>query len=334
MTDAKAPPAPRRARPVGKAEGVLKKKIKLGTRASRLALWQADWVKSEIEKRNPDLEVVIERIKTTGDKILDVPLSRVGGKGLFVKEIEESLLDGRVRLAVHSMKDVPTVLPEGLHLAAITAREDARDALISRGGIGFASLPRGAKVGTSSLRRQAQLLSLRPDFEILGLRGNLDTRLRKLDEGLFDAVVLAGAGVKRLGMAERVTEYLDVEVSLPAIGQGALGIETRVDDCYMNNLVGFLNHADTAYAVKAERALLRRLEGGCQVPIAAHGEVSGARLRLAGLVASTDGATVVKDAVSGDRDSAEAMGVDLAERLLRMGAYEILKGLYDVRPPA
>lgn len=311
----------------------MKKKIVIGTRASKLALWQANWVKSEIEKRHPEVEVSLEKIKTTGDKILDVPLAMVGGKGLFVKEIEEALLDGRARLAVHSMKDVPTVFPEGLILRAITEREDARDAVFSRNGVKLLDLPKGARIGTSSLRRQSQLLHLRPDFEMLHLRGNLDTRIKKLDDGHYDAIILAGAGVNRLGMQARITELLSIDVSLPAIGQGALGIETRAGDDYINNLVAFFNHADTSCAVRAERALLKRLEGGCQVPIAAYGELKGDTLRLRGLVASTDGKTFVKDVIEGPRDKAEDLGVALAEKLLKMGAWDILKDLYEVNPP-
>ena len=309
------------------------KKIVIGTRGSKLALWQANWVKSEIEKRNPGLEVELQKIKTTGDKILDVPLARVGGKGLFVKEIEEALLEKRVQLAVHSMKDVPTELPKELHLRAITKREDPRDVVFSRTGLRLLDLPKGAKIGTSSLRRQAQILHMRPDFQIMHLRGNLDTRIRKLDEGHFDAIILAGAGVKRLGFTERITEFLSPEVSLPAIGQGALGIETRRDDGFINDLIAFLDHPETSSAVRAERALLKRLEGGCQVPIAAYATLDGDTLRLTGLVASTDGKTFVKDAASGNRDKAEEIGTNLAEKLLRMGAYEILKDLYEVNPP-
>ncbi len=308
-------------------------KIKIGTRGSKLALWQAEWVKSELEKKNPGLEVELERIKTTGDKITDVPLAMVGGKGLFVKEIEEALLDGRVQLAVHSMKDVPTVLPEGLHLRAITEREDPRDAVISREGKKLLELPKGAKIGTSSLRRKAQILNMRPDFEIIQLRGNLDTRLRKLDEGQFDAIILAGAGVKRLGWEDRITELLPVDMSLPAIGQGALGIETRVDDDVVNDLVAFFDHPATSFAVRAERAFLKRLEGGCQVPIAAYGEFKDDTVRLTGLVADLEGEKLIKDTIEGPAGEAGRLGTELAEKLLRMGAWEILKELYDVKPP-
>lgn len=309
-------------------------KIIIGTRASKLALWQAEWVKSEIEKRNPGLEVALEKIKTTGDKILDVPLAKVGGKGLFVKEIEEALLARRIHLAVHSMKDVPTVLPDDLHLRAITKREDPRDALISRDGKKLSGLAKGASIGTSSLRRQAQLLKTRPDLKIVQLRGNLDTRLRKLDEGLFDAVIVAGAGLNRLGFAGRITELLDPEVSLPAIGQGALGIETRKDDEGTNALVLFFDHPDTSSCVRSERAFLKRLNGGCQVPIAAYATLDrgGKGLTLTGLVAAVDGTAFVKDSLTGPRENAEEMGRILGEKLLKAGAWDILKDLYEVEP--
>ena len=236
----------------------MRKEIRIGTRASALALWQAEWVKSELEKKYPGMTVSLTKIKTTGDKILDVPLSKVGGKGLFVKEIEEAMLRSEIDIAVHSMKDVPTFFPDGLHLGCITKREDARDALLSRNKVKFKDLPKGANIGTSSLRRQTQIMNIRPDFVIHQLRGNVDTRLRKLKEGQYDAIILAAAGVKRLGLAENVTEYLDPEVSLPAIGQGALGIECRVDDRELNDLIAFFNHAESRVCVTGERALLRQ----------------------------------------------------------------------------
>jgi len=311
-----------------------KNKVVIGTRGSKLALWQAEWVKSELEKKYPDLTVELLRIKTTGDKITDVPLAQVGGKGLFVKEIEEALLDGRADLAVHSMKDVPTEFPDGLSLRAIAEREDPRDALISKGVL-FKDLPEGAKVGTSSLRRQAQLLALRPDLEIAQLRGNLDTRIRKLDEGQYDAIILASAGVRRLGWEACITELLSPDVFLPAIGQGAIGIETRTDDDETNELIAFFDHRETSLAVRAERALLKRLEGGCQVPIAAYGTISedGNELALTGLVASTDGKTIIKDSLTGPAAEPESLGTRLAESLLGKGAWEILKDLYDLKPP-
>jgi hydroxymethylbilane synthase len=306
----------------------LRKEIRIGTRASALALWQAEWVKSELEKKFPGLKVSLTKIKTTGDKILDVPLAKVGGKGLFVKEIEEAMLANEIDIAVHSMKDVPTFFPDGLHLSCITKREDPRDALLSRNKVKFQDLPKGANVGTSSLRRQAQLMNVRPDFVIHQLRGNVDTRLRKLKEGQYDAIILAAAGVKRLGLAENVTEYIDPQISLPAIGQGALGIECRVDDRELNDMISFFNHNDSRVCVTGERALLRRLEGGCQVPIACYGQMKNGNLHLTGLVGSVDGKRIVKDVIEGPADKAEKMGVALAEKLLSQGADVILREVY------
>ncbi len=306
----------------------LRKQIRIGTRASALALWQAEWVKSEIEKRYPGMTVTLTKIKTTGDKILDVPLAKVGGKGLFVKEIEEAMLENEIDIAVHSMKDVPTFFPDGLHLSCITKREDARDALLSRNNTKFKDLPRGANVGTSSLRRQAQLMSLRPDFVIHQLRGNVGTRLQKLKEGKFDAIILAAAGVKRLGLEANVSEYLSPEISLPAIGQGALGIECRVDDRELNDLISFFNHADSRTCVTGERALLRRLEGGCQVPIACYGQIEGGKLKLVGLVGSVDGKRIIRESIEGDPEKAERLGVTLAEKLLSKGADVVLREVY------
>lgn len=306
----------------------MRKQIRIGTRGSALALWQAEWVKSELEKKYPGTTVTLTKIKTTGDKILDVPLAKVGGKGLFVKEIEEAMLAGEIDIAVHSMKDVPTFFPDGLHLSCITKREDPRDALLTRNKVTFKDLPKGANVGTSSLRRQAQLMHVRPDFVIHQLRGNVDTRLRKLKEGQYDAIILAAAGVKRLGLAENVSEYIDPEISLPAIGQGALGIECRVDDRELNDLIAFFNHADTRTCVTGERALLRRLEGGCQVPIACYGEMKDGKLHLTGLVGSVDGKRIIKDAIDGAPEKAEKLGVMLAEKLLSRGADVILREVY------
>ncbi len=304
------------------------KQIRIGTRGSALALWQAEWVKSEIEKRYPGMTVTLTKIKTTGDKILDVPLAKVGGKGLFVKEIEEAMLANDIDIAVHSMKDVPTFFPDGLHLSCITKREDPRDALLSRNNIKFRDLPKGANIGTSSLRRQAQLMNVRPDFVIHQLRGNVDTRLRKLKEGQYDAIILAAAGVKRLGLAANVTEYVDPEISLPAIGQGALGIECRIDDRELNDLIAFFNHVDSRTCVAGERALLRRLEGGCQVPIACYGQIKNGHLHLTGLVGSVDGKKIIKDTIEGDPEKAEKLGVTLAEKLLAQGADVILREVY------
>lgn len=304
------------------------KQLRIGTRASQLALWQANWVKSELEKRYPGMAVELVKIKTMGDKILDVPLAQVGGKGLFVKEIEEAMLRGEIDIAVHSMKDVPTEFPEGLGLYCITEREDPRDAVISR-GVKFADLPQGARIGTSALRRQAQLLKVRPDLRMVVIRGNVETRIRKLTDENLDAVILAAAGLNRLGFADQVSEYLPVELSLPAIGQGALGIECRLDDETIKETIAFFNHPDTAHAVRAERALLWRCEGGCQVPIAAHGQVAGATLTLTGFVASVDGTRSVKDTISGPVTDCEKLGIALAEKLLADGAHEILAEVYQ-----
>ncbi|MGO9015161.1 MAG: hydroxymethylbilane synthase [Dissulfurispiraceae bacterium] len=312
----------------------MKTKIIIGTRGSALALWQAEWVKASLEKLSSGVQIELNKIKTTGDKILDVPLAKVGGKGLFVKEIEEALLEGRADIAVHSMKDVPTEFPPGLHLAVICEREDPRDAFISAIKDGqfrvksFNDLPRGARIGTSSLRRSSQLLNKRPDLKIEQLRGNLNTRLRKLDEGLFDAIILAVAGVKRLGWQDRITEILPPEISLPAIGQGAVGIETRIDDKVINSLISELNHSETSICVRAERSVLERLEGGCQVPIAAHARLLNGIITIDGLVGSVTGDRIVKSSIEGNPDNAESLGLRLAENLLAMGAKEILDEVY------
>ena len=304
------------------------KELRIGTRASQLALWQANWVKSELEKRYPGMTVTLTKIKTIGDKILDVPLAQVGGKGLFVKEIEEAMLRGEIDIAVHSMKDVPTEFPEGLGLHCITEREDPRDALISR-GIKFADLPQGARIGTSALRRQAQLLKVRPDLEMVIIRGNVETRMNKLETEGLDGVILAAAGLNRLGFADQVSEYLDMELSLPAIGQGALGIECDLANEEVKKTIAFFNHADTSNAVRAERALLWRCEGGCQVPIAAFGEVTGDQLKLTGFIASVDGKVSVKGSVTGPAESYEKLGVTLAEKLLAEGGHAILAEVYQ-----
>ncbi|NOS82542.1 MAG: hydroxymethylbilane synthase [Nitrospira sp.] len=302
--------------------------VVLGTRGSKLAVQQSEWVQAQLHKLAPHVTVTLQRIQTSGDKILDVPLAQIGGKGLFVKEIEEALLSGEIDLAVHSMKDVPTELPEGLAILCVPPREDPRDALISRDGLVFNDLPRGAKIGTSSLRRQSQLLHARPDLTIAMLRGNLDTRLRKLREGQFDAIVLAAAGLRRLAWAHEITEYLSPQISLPAIGQGALGIEGRRDDLFIRSLLSGLNHASSMTAVLAERALLHRLQGGCQVPIAAHATVTGTGVRLEGLVSSVDGKELFRETADGTIEDPESIGIQLAERLLARGGDRILRAIY------
>jgi hydroxymethylbilane synthase len=288
----------------------------IGSRGSQLALWQARWVQSRLQAAG--IECRIEIIKTTGDKILDVPLAKVGSKGLFTKEIEEALLDGSVDLAVHSLKDMPTELPEGLTLAAIPEREDVRDAII---GSTLDALPQGALVGTSSLRRTAQLRALRPDLKVESVRGNVDTRLRKLDEGQYQAIMLAAAGLRRLGWADRIAQYIDPAVMCPAVGQGALAIETRTDRV---EVAVSLEHRDTRVAVTAERALLGALGGGCQVPIGANATVDGDTVHLRGIVAAPDGSNVVRGNLSGHASEAAAIGKTLAEQLMAQGAKELL----------
>ena len=302
--------------------------LRIGTRGSQLALWQANWVKEQLIRRYPELTVEIHTIKTTGDKILDVPLAKVGGKGLFVKEIEEALLDNSVDLAVHSMKDVPTELPDGLGIVAVSEREDPRDAVLGRVSTPIMELPQGAKIGTSSLRRQAQLFAVRPDFAIEPLRGNINTRLRKLKEGMYDAIILAMAGVKRLGWEKEVTEVIDPDVMLPAIGQGALGIEARLDDEITLERIAFLNDDVTSSCVAAERAFLHRLEGGCQVPIAAYAVREGDEIQLTGLVGSVDGTRIIRDSDQGPADEAVRLGDALAGRILEAGGREILEEVY------
>jgi hydroxymethylbilane synthase len=307
--------------------------LKIGTRGSQLALFQANWVKDQLVQTHPDLKVTLMKIKTTGDKIQDAPLAKIGGKGLFVKEIEEALLKNRTDLAVHSIKDVPTEFPKGLHLPVITKREDPRDVFISRDGRMLKELAQGAKIGTSSLRRQAQLLHFRSDFELVPLRGNLDTRLKKLRTMNLDGIVLAMAGVKRLGLEGEITEILPIEISLPAIGQGALGIETRMDDKDVEGQIRFLNDRDSSVAITAERAFLKKLEGGCQVPIAAYAQRIGVTLQIDGLVGTVDGKRLLKHHLGGPIEDAESLGIQLAEVLLSQGAKEILDEVYQRTGP-
>ena len=300
----------------------------IGSRGSKLALTQSEQVKTRLSLFNPGVIITIEIIKTTGDVKTD-PLSAIGGKGVFTKELEEALLDNRIDIAVHSLKDLPTVVPEGLAIAAISEREDPRDALVLPREVdnvnkGLRDLPVRAVIGTSSPRRLAQLKHLRPDLVIRDLRGNVDTRLRKLDEGEYDAIILAAAGLRRLGLEQRINATIPTDQMTPAVGQGALGIETRSDDGPALELVRILDHAPTRIACTAERALLRALGGGCQLPIAAHGVVYYHELRLDGLVASRDGKQVVRDHISGSIDDAEKLGAELANRLLEHGAAALL----------
>ncbi|MEN8169248.1 MAG: hydroxymethylbilane synthase [Pseudomonadota bacterium] len=305
-----------------------KKLIRIATRESLLALWQAEYVSTALRSAHPGLEVELIKMKSQGDKILDTPLAKIGGKGLFTKELEEGLLAGDADIAVHSMKDVPMELPEGLHLPVICPREDPRDAFVSNTYKSFNELPQGAVVGTSSMRRQCQLLAVRPDLEIKFLRGNVQTRLRKLDEGEYDAIILAGAGLKRLEQADRITELLDITTLLPACGQGAVGIESRVDDDEVNLMIMALNDPKTQARVLAERAMNRRLEGGCQVPIGGYAELDHGVIVLHGLVGRIDGSEMVTGSVSGHPEAAEELGVVLAEDLLARGAGDILAEVY------
>ncbi len=304
----------------------MKKILTLGTRGSKLALWQANWVKESIEKQNPDVYVEIRVIKTTGDRMIDVPLAKIGGKGLFVKEIEEELLAGRIDIAVHSMKDMPGDIPDGLIIGAIPERENPFDVLISSSGCFLKDLRHGAAIGTSSLRRAAQLCHLRPDIRIVGLRGNLDTRLKKLEGNDLDAIILAAAGVHRLGLKDRITEYFD-ETLIPAAGQGALCIEIRKNDSKTLELISCLDHDLTRVVVLGERAFLNRLQGGCQVPIAAYGKTDGNDIVLRGLVASLDGRKIISDIISGPNNKTESIGKELAERLIANGADKLLNEL-------
>ncbi|MDR9437184.1 MAG: hydroxymethylbilane synthase [Thiohalophilus sp.] len=302
--------------------------LRIATRKSQLALWQAEYVKAALEAIHADLQVELVKMTTQGDKILDTPLAKVGGKGLFVKELENGLLTGEADIAVHSMKDVPVELPEGLHLPVICPREDPRDAFVSNRHPNLEALPEGARLGTSSLRRQCQIAELRPDLQIIDLRGNVNTRLQKLDDDHYEAIILAAAGLKRLGFEERITQFLGPELSLPAIGQGAVGIECRRDDERVNQLIAPLNDKTTALRVRAERAMNHRLNGGCQVPIAGYAELSHGVILLRGLVGRTDGSETVRGEIAGQPEDADELGRVLAEDLLSRGADAILDALY------
>ncbi len=306
------------------------RKLTIGSRGSKLALWQSNYVAESLKELEPGLEIDIKRIKTSGDKILDVPLAKIGGKGLFVKEIENELLDGKIDLAVHSMKDVPTEIPQSLVIGAVLERKDPRDALITRDKTTFSSLPLNAVIGTSSLRRKAQLLHYSQQFRFVDLRGNLDTRIRKLDEKQFDAVILASAGVERMGWKDRISERISPNICLPAVGQGAIGIEIHKDNQEVKELVIRLDHKESRAAVLAERALMRTLEGGCQVPIGAYSVVNDGTLKLTAAIASLDGKRLIKDNAEGSVDRAEELGIALAKELLSQGAFEILQDIRNM----
>jgi len=305
--------------------------LRIATRQSLLALWQAEYVKARLESLHADLSVELVTMVTKGDKILDTPLAKIGGKGLFVKELESAMLEGRADIAVHSMKDVPMEFPEGLGLAVICERENPTDAFVSNTYAHLENLPAGAVVGTSSLRREVQLRERRPDLVIKSLRGNVQTRLGKLDAGEYDAIILASAGLIRLNLDERIRYRIPAEESLPAGGQGAVGIECRMDDSETLALLAPLNHEPTAIRVLAERALNRRLEGGCQVPIGCYAELQGDQVWLRGLVGRPDGTKVLRDEITGPASDAEALGIQLADRLLAAGADTILAEVYAER---
>lgn len=305
------------------------KTLKIATRQSPLALWQAEHIRERLETLHAGLKVELVTFVTQGDKILDTPLAKIGGKGLFVKELEAALLDGRADLAVHSMKDVPMQLPEGLELAVICEREDPFDAFVSNQYAHFDDLPQGAKLGTSSLRRKSQILKQRPDLDVIDLRGNVGTRLSKLDAGQYDAIILASAGLKRLNLHDRIRHTLTAEVSLPAVGQGALGLECRSQDQQVLDLIMPLMHQDSNACVRAERAFNAYLEGGCQVPIAGFATLENDQLQLEGRVGSVDGQVLLQALVSGHPNDAEQLGVELAKKLLDQGAGELLKALYQ-----
>lgn len=302
--------------------------LTIATRKSALALWQAEHIKARLEALHPGLQVTLLPMSTRGDVILDTPLAKIGGKGLFVKELEVAMLEGRADIAVHSMKDVPVEFPAGLELATICHREDPRDAFVSNQYANLAAMPAGAVVGTCSLRRRCQVSERYPHLQIKDLRGNVQTRLRKLDDGEFDAIILAASGLKRLALHNRITHCIEPEDSLPANGQGALGIECRSDDARVKALLAPLECPETRACVLAERAMNRRLEGGCQVPIGAYAELAGEQLHLRGLVGAPDGSQVIRDEISGAAANAEALGVALAEQLLAAGAGTILAAVY------
>lgn len=308
---------------------MLEKTLKIATRQSPLALWQANYVKDRLQQLYPDLTIELVPMVTKGDVILDSPLAKIGGKGLFVKELENALLTKEADIAVHSMKDVPMQFPEGLGLAVICQREDPRDAFVSHSYRTFAELPQGAVVGTSSLRRQCQLKALRPDLDIRSLRGNVGTRLSKLDNGDYDAIILASAGLIRLGLADRIASFIDVEQSLPAAGQGAVGIECRTDDAQVQALLAPLADAETTYCVRAERAMNNHLQGGCQVPIGGYAVLQQGQLYLRALVGDIDGSLIIRAEGKSAVENAEILGVKIAEQLLAQGADKILQAIYS-----
>lgn len=302
--------------------------VRIATRRSPLAMWQAEYVRDRLQENHPGLQVEFVKMVTQGDKILDTPLAKVGGKGLFVKELEVGMLEGQADIAVHSMKDVPMAFPEGLHLAVVCPREDPRDAFVSNTYKSLEELPEGARVGTSSMRRTCQLRELRPDLNILDLRGNVNTRLKKLDDGEYDAIILAAAGLIRLEFEPRIAQFIEPEVCLPAVGQGAVGIECRENDERIHALLACLNDEATSIRVRAERAMNNRLEGGCQVPIGGYSLLEGDEIWMRALVGRPDGSEMIRGEVRGPIAEAEALGSQLADDLLSRGAAEILRDVY------
>lgn len=300
----------------------------IGTRGSKLALWQSEYIRAKVEEVT-GLPVTLKIIKTTGDKILDVPLAKVGGKGLFTKELEVELMAGTVDLCVHSMKDVPTELPESLYIAAMPERVDPRDVMVSGAGYDLDTLPQGAKLGTSSLRRRSQVKALRPDLEIVDVRGNLDTRMRKAEEGELDAVILASAGITRMGWADRITHYIDPEQMVSAVGQGAIGIEIREDDEFMRHVMEAIGHPETMECVTAERVVMNKLEGGCQVPIGAYARIEGDRMIMDGFVGSVGGEQILRAQLDGPADKPIELGERMVAELLDQGAHEILAAIRE-----
>jgi len=317
-----------------KGERLIKTTLRIGTRGSALALTQARWVAEQMKQRYPELAVEIIVIKTRGDIMQDVSLVKIGGKGVFVKEIEDALLQDDIDMAVHSMKDIPAALPEGLHIGVIPKREDPRDVLIAKDNRKIEALPRGARIGTGSLRRGMQIRKLMPDVQIVPLRGNLDTRIRKIEQEDLDGIIVAAAGIRRMGWVHRVSQFIPAEVMLPAVGQGALGIETRTADPLLVEMLAFLNDAATWMEVGAERSFLQRLGGGCQLPIAAYGKIHGEELTLAGLVGSLDGRIMILDEEKGKPFEYHELGIILAERILFRGGQTILAEVYQGGPHA
>ncbi len=301
------------------------RKITIGTRGSKLALWQTELVKRKLLEIFPELEFEVKIIKTKGDKILDSPLSKIGDKGIFTREIETELLKGEIDIAVHSLKDLPTKLPNGLTIGAVLEREDVRDVLISKGNLKLSELPQNSTIATSSLRRKAQLLNFRADFNFVDIRGNIDTRFKKFDESNWNGMVLAYAGVKRMGYTDRVSELIPTDIILPAVGQGAIAVEVREDDIETFEIVRKINHIETELATKAERALLKHLEGGCQIPIGAFALISDGKIKLSAMISNLDGTSLIRDSIEGDVNSdIEKIGIELAERLLEQGGAKIL----------